>query len=40
MDIFNMDSSGMLIHFMNKKSLMPVTDLDMESGRLVEMVGQ
>ena len=40
MDIFNVESVGILLHFMNKKSLMPVTELDVESGRLLEMVGQ
>ena len=40
MDVFNIDSVGVLIHFINKKSLLPVTELDQESGRLVEMVGQ
>ncbi len=40
MDVFNIDSVGVLIHFINKKSLLPVTELDTEAGRLVEMVGQ
>ena len=40
MDIFNIDSYGIVLHFINKKSLLPVTELDSESGRLVEMVGQ
>lgn len=40
MDIFNLENVGLLIHFINKKSLMPVTELDPESGRLLEMVGQ
>ena len=40
MDLFNLDAVGMLIHFINKKSLLPVTELDNESGKLLEMVGQ
>ena len=39
MDIFHVENVGVVLHFMNKKSLMPVTELDSESGRLVEMVG-
>ena len=40
MDIFHLENVGLLIHFINKKSLMPVTELTPESGRLLEMVGQ
>ena len=40
MDMFHVENVGGLLHFMNKKSLMPVTELDSESGRLIEMVGQ
>ena len=40
MDLFNLDNVGTLIHFINKKSLLPVTELDSESAKLVEMVGQ
>mgnify|MGYP000897520088 CR=1 FL=1 len=40
MDIFSVENVGLLLHFINKKSLMPVTELDPESGRLLEMVGQ
>ena len=40
MDIFHLENVGLLLHFINKKSLMPVTELTPESGRLLEMVGQ
>ena len=40
MDVFHLDNVGALIHFINKKSLLPVTELDNESAKLVEMVGQ
>lgn len=39
MDVFHLDNVGALIHFINKKSLLPVTELDNESAKLVEMVG-
>lgn len=35
-----MENVGSLIHFINKKSLQAVTELDTESAKIVEMVGQ
>ena len=39
MDMFNIDSTSVLTHFISKKSLMPVSELDSESVALIEMVG-
>ena len=39
-DIMGMDNANIATHLINKKSLPPVTELDQESGRLLEMVGQ
>ena len=39
MDLFNLENISLLTHFINKKSLLSVTELDNESGRLLEMVG-
>lgn len=38
--MFQIDGPPIVVHFMNKKSLLPVTELDKESAKLVEMVGQ
>lgn len=38
--MFNIDGPPIVVHFMNKKSLLPVTEIDKESAKLVEMVGQ
>lgn len=40
MDLFNLESVATMVHFMNKKSLQPVTELTGESSRLLETVGQ
>ena len=37
--MFNIDGPPIVVHFMNKKSLLPVTEIDKESAKLVEMVG-
>ena len=40
MDIFTIENVATLVHFMQKKSLMPVSELNPESSRLLELVGQ
>lgn len=39
-DIMLMDTINVATHLVNKKSMMPVTELDAEAGRLLELVGQ
>ena len=38
-DLFNLREVGTLIHFINKRSLEPVTKIDGESNLMIEMVG-
>lgn len=37
--MMGMDNINVVTHLINKKSLLPVTELDPEAGRLLEMVG-
>mmetsp|Transcript_20742 Transcript_20742/g.28002 ORF Transcript_20742/g.28002 Transcript_20742/m.28002 type:complete len:93 (+) Transcript_20742:818-1096(+) len=38
--MFHIDGTQILVHFMNKKSLLPVTEITAESMKLIEMIGQ
>jgi len=40
LDLFQLEHMNVLSHFIGKKSLLPVTEIDTESSYLIELLGQ